>query len=180
VFHFNKKHLEDQTIPMWIIKLKGESYYVDHVDCSVPWSTKETPENSHTKGAIKIKNCLVQIDESNCATIKTLTKTDEIRISNKEKGITRVIVSESNFGGIKLRDTLKTSNIKHGPIKTIGGACTRTMYITDIFNEADVTYLALVLSDTDFRVLKSNEGYYIRYDNDNLDIDYYDDDNDDD
>jgi hypothetical protein len=180
VFHFNKKHLEDQTIPMWIIKLKGESYYVDHVDCSVPWSTKETPENSHTKGAIKIKNCLVQIDESNCATIKTLTKTDEIRISNKEKGITRVIVSESNFGGIKLRDTLKTSNIKHGPIKTLGGSCTRIMYITDIFKESDVTYLALVLSETDFRVLKPNEGYYIRYDNDDLDDDYYDDDEDDD
>ena len=59
VFHFNKKHLEDPAIPMWVIKAKGESYYVEHVDCMVNWSTKETPDNSHTKGSIKIKDCLL-------------------------------------------------------------------------------------------------------------------------
>ena len=175
MFHFNKKHLEDQTIPMWIIKLKGESYYVDHVDCSVPWSTKETPENSHTKGAIKVKDCLVQIDSDNCATVSPLTVHDEIRIKNKEKGITRVIVSEKNFGGAKLKDLLKERNFKHGPVKTVGGNCSTMFYITDIFNEADVTYLAIVLSDTDFRVLKPNEGYYKRYDSNELYDDNYDD-----
>ena len=159
---------------MWIIKLKGESYYVDHVDCSVPWSTKETPENSHTKGAIKIKNCLVQIDESNCAIIRDLTRADEIRISNKEKGITRVIISEHSHGGFKLRDILKERDIKHGPVKTIGGNCSTVFYMTDIFKESDVTYLALMLAETDFRVLKPNEGYYKYYDEDPYEYDPFD------
>lgn len=63
VFHFNKKHLSDPKIPMWILKIKGISYYVDHVICEKGWSTKETPDNPHTKGAIKIKKCLVSIED---------------------------------------------------------------------------------------------------------------------
>lgn len=57
VFHFNKKHLEDPNIPMWVIKCKGETYYVHHVDVKpgVGFSTKETPNNPHTKGSIKFK-----------------------------------------------------------------------------------------------------------------------------
>jgi len=162
---------------MWCLKLKGETYYVNHVDCTVPWSTKETPDNSHTKGAIKVKDCLVQIDQDNCATISTLTIHDEIRIRNLEKGITRVIISEHKFGGSKLKNLLKERNIKHGPIKTVGGGCGASFYITDIFKESDVTYIALMLSDTDFRVLKPNEGYYKRYDSNELYYDYdYDED----
>lgn len=69
VFHFNKKHLEDPTVPMWVLKAKGESYYVKHVDCRTPWSTKETPDNNHTKGSIKIKDCSLSIDEDLCAVI---------------------------------------------------------------------------------------------------------------
>lgn len=64
VFHFNKAHLTDQTIPMWVLKFHGETYYVNHVECNVPWSTKETPDNSHTKGSIKVKRCLVRIDNN--------------------------------------------------------------------------------------------------------------------
>ena len=60
VFHFNKKHLEDPLIPMWVIKCKGQTYYVDHVDVDkgVGFSTKETPLSNHTKGSIKFKGCL--------------------------------------------------------------------------------------------------------------------------
>lgn len=60
VFHFNKKHLEDLRIPMWVIKHKGETYYVNHVDVDegVGFSTKETPTNPHTKGSLKIKGRL--------------------------------------------------------------------------------------------------------------------------
>ena len=60
IFHFNKKYLEDNTVPMWIIKTKGETYYVHHVTVSegVGFSTKETPDNPHTKGSIKIKGSL--------------------------------------------------------------------------------------------------------------------------
>ena len=42
---------------MWVIKVKGESHYVSHVVVkpNVGFSTKESPDNSHTKGSIKIK-----------------------------------------------------------------------------------------------------------------------------
>lgn len=69
VFHFNKGHLQDPTIPMWILKFKGKTHYVDHVDANAPWSTKETPDNPHTKGALKFKNVTVRIDENNHASI---------------------------------------------------------------------------------------------------------------
>lgn len=60
IFHFNKMHLQDVSIPMWVIKAKGETYYVDHVDVEsgVGFSTKETPNNPSTKGSIKFKGKL--------------------------------------------------------------------------------------------------------------------------
>jgi hypothetical protein len=60
VFHFNKAHLVDNNIPMWVIKHKGNTYYVNHVDVAegVGFSTKETPNNPHTKGSIKFKGKL--------------------------------------------------------------------------------------------------------------------------
>jgi hypothetical protein len=54
---------------MWVLKTKGQTYYVNHVECCVPWSTKETPDNAHTKGAIKVKNCRCIINNSNNAII---------------------------------------------------------------------------------------------------------------
>lgn len=69
VFHFNKSSLSDPSIPFWVIKCKGESYYVHHLDCQIGWSTKETPDNPHTKGSIKIKNGVLNIDEDGNATI---------------------------------------------------------------------------------------------------------------
>lgn len=60
IFHFNKMHLQDTNIPMWVIKAKGETYYVDHVDMEsgIGFSTKETPDNPSTKGSIKFKGKL--------------------------------------------------------------------------------------------------------------------------
>lgn len=69
VFHFNKKHLEDTTLPMWILKAKGQTYYVNHVTALAPWSTKETPDNVHTKGSIKFKNVSLDINDSNEAVL---------------------------------------------------------------------------------------------------------------
>ena len=48
---------------MWVLKVKGQTHYVNHVECNLPWSTKETPDNPHTKGAIKIKNASFVIEE---------------------------------------------------------------------------------------------------------------------
>lgn len=63
VFHFNKGHLQDPSIPMWVLKAKGQTFYVNHVDCKLGWSTKETPDNPSTKGAIKIRKCILQIKD---------------------------------------------------------------------------------------------------------------------
>ena len=73
IFHFNKKHLEDPLIPMWVIKCRGDTYYVHHVDVSpgVGFSTKETPNNPHTTGSIKIKGYLtLEQSEDNVITAK--------------------------------------------------------------------------------------------------------------
>jgi hypothetical protein len=60
IMHFNKMHLQDSSIPMWVIKTKGNTYYVEHVDidAGVGFSTKETPDNPHTKGSLKFKGKL--------------------------------------------------------------------------------------------------------------------------
>jgi hypothetical protein len=58
---------------MWIIKCRGDTYYVHHVDVSpgVGFSTKETPNNPHTKGSIKIKGYLtLEQSEDNIITAK--------------------------------------------------------------------------------------------------------------
>jgi hypothetical protein len=143
---------------MWVVKTHGETFYVEHVDCSVSWSTKETPDNSHTKGSIKVKDCLLVIDDANCATISKLSVFDKVRLENQKRGITRIIT----YRGNELKDSLKNHKVKHGPIKTIGGACSTTFYITDIYNEQDVTLLILVV--TGLRKLMPNEPYYKTYD----------------
>ncbi len=164
VFHFNKGHLTDQTIPMWVLKTKGESYYVNHVDCQMPWSTKETPDNPSTKGSLKIKKCLLTIDDLNEATISELTVHDESRLRNKEKGITRVVVKQGPDYW-KFKEALVNFKIKHGPIKGIGGACTSTFYVTDILDKSQFSMLALAMSSQpSFRILMPNEGYYKYYD----------------
>ena len=52
---------------MWVIKCRGDTYYVHHVDVSpgVGFSTKETPTNNHTKGSIKLKGHLTITEENN-------------------------------------------------------------------------------------------------------------------
>ena len=68
IFHFNKHHLIDSTVPMWVLKTGGSTYYVKHVDARVGWSTKETPDNPHTKGSLKFKHVNVEL-VGDCATI---------------------------------------------------------------------------------------------------------------
>lgn len=55
IFHFNKATLTDATIPMWTIKHRGQTYYVNHVtvEPGVGFKTKETPDNPHTKGSLQ-------------------------------------------------------------------------------------------------------------------------------
>jgi DNA-binding TFAR19-related protein (PDSD5 family) len=68
-FHFNKKHLEHDFVPMWIVKAKGQSFYVQHVESRATWTTRETPDHPATKGAIRFKSCNVSISADGVATI---------------------------------------------------------------------------------------------------------------
>jgi len=170
VFHFNKKHLEDPSIPMWVLKTKGESYYVNHVDCSIPWSTKETPDNPHTKGAIKVKDCLLVIDDDNNATLSILTQHDKIRLHNEAKGITRIICSWQKKKDIE--SAIKQSKIKHGPFKQLGGGCGSQYFVTDIYKKSELSFLTLSAGDK-FRILMPNEYLYKAYDDPNHNPNWY-------
>ena len=71
MFHFNKAHIVDPSIPAWVIKAKGETYYVKHIECSAPFATKETPDNPHTKGSLKFKNVSVEIKDGSASIFQT-------------------------------------------------------------------------------------------------------------
>ena len=159
VFHFNKRHLEDSTIPMWVLKTHGETFYVDHVDAEMSWSTKETPDNSHTKGSLKFKEVLLQIDESNSARLTPLTIFDKIRLRNQKLGITRIMFRPH----CDLHLALVNNEFKHSPFKNISGACASSFVICDILNKSDATFIGLKYQ-SQFRILAPNESYYQQYD----------------
>ncbi len=162
VFHFNKKHLEDQTIPMWVVKTHGETFYVNHVTCELPWSTKETSDNPHTKGSIKVKDCLLTIDDNNEATISQLTIYDKIRLRNQKLGITRIMWNTYAF-----TKTFKEEKVKHGPFKTMYGGCGTNFTVCDILDKHDMMLLSLKYPGQ-FRVLAPNEEYYKAFDDKDL------------
>jgi C-terminal processing protease CtpA/Prc len=88
---------------MWVLKFHGETLYVNHVECQIPWSTKETPDNPHTKGSIKVKDCLLRVDSENCATITQLTVIDKFRLRNQKLGITRIMFQPGPAMGHRLQ-----------------------------------------------------------------------------
>ncbi len=162
VFHFNKKHLEDQTIPMWVLKTHGETFYVNHVNCTIPWSTKETSDNPHTKGSIKVKDCLLTIDDNNEATISKITIYDKIRLRNQRLGISRILWRGNIFNPL-----LKSEGVKHGPFKTMYGGCGTQFTVCDILDKNDMIILSLKYPGQ-FRVLQANEEYYKAFDDKDL------------
>jgi hypothetical protein len=157
VFHFNKKHLEDETVPMWVLKTAGETFYVNHVDCEIPWSTKETPDNSHTKGSIKVKNALMQIDSDNNARLTNLTFIDRMRLRNQKLGITRIIFEYNS----PIHHALRNNEFKHSPFKNITGGCGTSFVVCDLLKKEEVTFASLKYQ---FRIMTANEGYYQAYD----------------
>lgn len=68
-FHFNKISIEFPFMPMWTLKAKGKSYYINHIDCSSPWTTRETPDHPSTKGSLRIRKGTIRIDADGVATI---------------------------------------------------------------------------------------------------------------
>lgn len=63
VLHYNKSHNTNQSIPTWAIKHKGNTYYVHHLESTVGFSTKETPDNEHTKGSLMFRGKLKIIEQ---------------------------------------------------------------------------------------------------------------------
>lgn len=63
VFHYNKMHNTDTSIPPWIIKHKGQTYYVNHLDSKVGFSTKETPLNEATKASLMFRGKLSIVEQ---------------------------------------------------------------------------------------------------------------------
>lgn len=147
---------------MWVLKTHGETFYVKHVDCKLPWSTKETPDNSHTKGSIKVKNALLTINDDNEATLTSLTMLDKIRLRNQKLGHTRVMWSNPAF-----EKALETDKVKHTELKRIVGVCSTAYTVCDILEPEMITLLGLKYTGM-FRILQPNEPQYKAYDDNSL------------
>ena len=154
---------------MWVVKFHGETLYVNHVEADMPWSTKETPDNPSTKGSIKFKEVLLQIDEENCARLSKLTIFDKIRLRNQKLGITRIMFRP----GTEIHQALIHNDFKHSPFKNISGACASTFVICDLLDPSEATFVGLKYLGQ-FRILQPNETYYQQYDSvrGNLKVDY--------
>lgn len=158
VFHFNKKHLEDPEVPMWVLKAHGVTFYVNHIDAEIPQSTKETPDNPHTKGSLKFKRCKLVIDEDNNATISKLSVFDRNLPTPKTPKV-RIL---ADFGG-SLHKALKKDEYQHSKIKEVTGGCGSSFIVCDILDK-DEGLLMRLKYGTEFRVLSPNEVYYKEYD----------------
>ena len=154
VFHFNKKHLEDSTVPMWIVMAKGKTYYVDHVTSNLPWTTKETPLNVRTKGAIKFKNALLRLEDG-AAEITELTDEDRERLTALLP--TRIHFRYKN----EFLWLLQHNGIKHGVCMQFAGGCGRNSYVIEIEKD-DLTMLAMTYPNQ-FEILSEDNPYYQWY-----------------
>jgi hypothetical protein len=68
-FHFNKKSMEFDFIPMWVVKARGKTFYVNHMECQTGFTTRETPDHPSTKGSLRVKRGTLRISEDGNATI---------------------------------------------------------------------------------------------------------------
>jgi len=68
-FHFNKKSMEFDFIPMWVVKARGKTFYVNHMDCQAGFTTRETPDHPSTKGSLRVKRGTLVIDAAGNAVI---------------------------------------------------------------------------------------------------------------
>lgn len=173
MFHFNKKHLEDSSVPMWVLKSHGVTYYVNHVTAEIPWTTKETPDNPSTKGSIKFKDCKLSIDRDNNATLSKLKfrdrKLPHPYIAN------RII---AGYGGV-FHQAIDTNEFQHSKIKKISGGCGTSFIICDLLDKNEALMAALKYTGK-FRLLAPNEKYYFDYDTSDVIYEYDDEDLDDD
>lgn len=75
-FHFNKGHAEFPFLPLWTIRAKGRSYYVNEVTFDAPCTTKERASGS-TKGVLRFSRGNVMIDKGGKAMISAKVLVDD-------------------------------------------------------------------------------------------------------
>ena len=169
VFHFNKGHLTDPTIPMWVLKAHGVTFYVNHVSAEIPWTTKETPDNDHTKGSLKFKKCKLVIDSDNNATISKLGLLDR-NLPHPKVVHARIIAN----GGGAFHQALNQGDFKYSPIKRIVGGCGNSFIVCDLLDKDEVLIAAMKYTGK-FRIMAPNEAYYQGYDKkqDYIEENYY-------
>lgn len=71
-FHYNRASNDFSVLPMWVVKTKGKTFYVDHVTANAPWSTHERPDSS-TRGLMRFRRCNLILNENNTAEIVSNT-----------------------------------------------------------------------------------------------------------
>jgi len=75
-FHYNKGSTQNPDLPMWVIRVRGKTFYVYHITADCPWSTRETPEGS-TRGMLRFRNCNLYINAEGEAMI-TVDRTNKM------------------------------------------------------------------------------------------------------
>jgi hypothetical protein len=160
LIYFNKKHLEDPKIPMWVLRVAHKVFKVNHISCYLYWRTVEFPGNVNNKGAIKVFNALLTINNYNCATLEPLKFIDKTIL--KAKDYTRILITLKD----KVMKYINEQNIKYTPLKEIKGSLDKKYYVCDIENPDDITLMQLSLPNTYFRILQEDDVYYKIY-NDN-------------
>lgn len=72
-FHFNKGHMDfPDILPMWVVKAKGQIFYVPHVEFEqVSITTRELPSGS-TRGMLRVRHAALSIDDAGVAILRRL------------------------------------------------------------------------------------------------------------
>lgn len=68
-FHFNKGVIEFDFLPSWILKTKGKTYYVTHVDFDCAGTTRETLDHPSTKGSMRFRRVDIMLNMNGSATV---------------------------------------------------------------------------------------------------------------
>lgn len=58
--HFNRGSNEFRQLPMWVVKAKGRTFYVNHITSDAPWSTRERPDAS-TRGMLRFRRVRLEL-----------------------------------------------------------------------------------------------------------------------
>ena len=144
IFSFNKAHIADATVPPWVLKTGGRSWYVNHVNCTLAWDTRETPNNNHTRGSIRVKNALLSIDDNNVAVISELTDQHRQRLNNQKLNYQRVAWTQHSHD--RVVSYVEQTDVAHTEIRLVyNPGCGSSWYVCDVMHAHDVTMITLAL-----------------------------------